>query len=274
MEKAADVDARELREVAVRVATTAAELVRRRRPEVFADGPTARTKTTETDPVTTVDTESEALVRAELTRLRPGERILGEEGGGEAAELDGLRWVVDPIDGTVNFLYGLPAYAVSVGVQLDGAGVAGAVVDVAAGRVFAAARGHGATMDGAVLRCTRVRRPAMSLVATGFSYEPARRAEQGALLARILPLVRDVRRGGSAALDLCSVAAGWVDAYYEHGTNPWDWAAGSLIAAEAGARLTLPRADALGADRELLLAASPEVHDALLRLVTGAGPPG
>ena len=265
-----------LRDAAVRVATTAAALVRARRQELFESAAvgssppgTTATKSSETDPVTVVDTESEALLRRELARLRPGERVLGEEGGGDPADVDGLRWVLDPIDGTVNFLYGLPCYAVSVGAQLDGVGVAGAVVDVVSGRVFAAALGAGATLDGTALHCTGVRRTAMSLVATGFAYDPSRRARQATLLARVLPRVRDVRRGGSAALDLCSVAAGWVDAYYEHGTNPWDWAAGALIAGEAGAVLTLPQPSALTVDGQLLLAAAPGVHDELLELVGG-----
>lgn len=273
----------ELRELAVHLATTAAELVRRRRREVFgrdatgagtaAEGSTA-TKSTDTDPVTVVDTESEQLLRTELARLRPGDAVLGEEGGGDPADTAGLRWVLDPIDGTVNFLYGLPAYAVSVGVQRDGVGVAGAVVDVAAGRVFAAAQGCGATLDGRPLRCTPVTQARLSLVATGFAYDPGRRARQGALLAALLPHVRDVRRGGSAALDLCSVAAGWVDAYYEHGTNPWDWAAGALVAAEAGAVLRLPAAGVLGTAGQLVVAAAPGVHGELTALLAEHTPDG
>ena len=273
----------ELRDVAVHLATTAAELVRRRREEVFghdatgartaAAGSTA-TKTTETDPVTVVDTESERLLRAELARLRPDDAVLGEEDGGDPADTAGLRWVLDPVDGTVNFLYGLPVYAVSVGVQRDGVSVAGAVVDVPAGRVFAAARGAGATLDGRPLRCTGATRARLSLVATGFAYDADRRARQGALLAALLPHVRDVRRAGSAALDLCSVAAGWVDAYYEHGTNPWDWAAGSLIAEEAGAVLRLPGASALSAAGQLVLAAAPGVHAELAALLARHTPEG
>jgi myo-inositol-1(or 4)-monophosphatase len=273
----------ELREVAVHLATTAAALVRRRREEVFghdvtgavtaAAGSTA-TKSTDTDPVTVVDTESERLLRTELARLRPDDAVLGEEDGGDPAATAGLRWVLDPVDGTVNFLYGLPVYAVSVGVQRDGVSVAGAVVDVVAGRVFAAARGAGATLDGRPLRCTAVTQARMSLVATGFAYDPARRALQGALLAGVLPHVRDVRRAGSAALDLCSVAAGWVDAYYEHGTNPWDWAAGSLVAEEAGAVVRLPEPSALSAAGRLVVAAAPGVHAELAALLARHAPEG
>lgn len=268
----------ELRGVAVHLATTAAELVRRRRDEVFGGDEVAAgssaTKSSDTDPVTVVDTESEQLLRAELARLRPDDAVLGEEGGGDPADTAGLRWVLDPIDGTVNFLYGLPVYAVSVGVQRDGVSLAGAVVDVASGRVFAAARGGGATLDGRPLRCTAVTQARMALVATGFAYDSARRAMQGALLASLLPHVRDVRRAGSAALDLCSVAAGWVDAYYEHGTNPWDWAAGALVAEEAGAVLRLPDAHLLGTAGQLVVVAAPGVHAELSALLAEHTPDG
>lgn len=268
-----------LRALAVHLASTAAELVRRRRVEVFG-GPGAvrdggwSTKSTDTDPVTIVDTESERLLRDELARVRPDDAVLGEEGGGDPADTAGLRWVLDPIDGTVNFLYGLPAYAVSVGVQRDGTSVAGAVVDVASGRVFSASRGGGASLDGAPLRTTAVVTARLALVATGFGYDPERRAAQGALLAALLPRVRDVRRGGSAALDLCSVAAGWLDGYYEHGTNPWDWAAGALVAEEAGARVQLPPASALGIEGRVVVATAPGIHDELVALLAEHTPPG
>lgn len=262
--------------MAVQVATLAASLVSRRRAEVLGAG-LVRTKSTRTDPVTVADTESEQLIRGELARLRPGDGVLGEEAGEEAGEEEGeeapsagLRWVVDPIDGTVNFLYGLPFYAVSVAVQQDGQTIAGAVVDVASGRVFAAARGRGATLDGAPLHCNPVTEPGMALVATGFGYQADRRRSQGAVLASLLPVVRDVRRMGAAALDLCAVAAGWVDAYYEHGLSPWDWAAGSLIAAEAGATVHLPPPSAPGSAGKLTFAAAPGVSAALLALIETA----
>ncbi|MEO6881918.1 MAG: inositol monophosphatase family protein [Mycobacteriaceae bacterium] len=266
-----------MRELAVHLGLRAAELVRRRRREVFGSGDgtvgtslaSVRTKSTETDPVTVVDTESEQLLRSELARLRPDDAVLGEEGGGDPADTGGLRWVLDPIDGTVNFLYGLPVYAVSVGVQRDGVSVAGAVVDVAAARVFAAARGAGATLDGVRIRCTGVDEARLALVGTGFAYDPLRRSAQGALLGEVLPRVRDVRRAGSAALDLCSVAAGWLDAYYEHGTHPWDWAAGSLVAEEAGARLLLPEPGTRG---QLVVASAPGVHDELCTLLAAHTP--
>ncbi|MFC9790280.1 inositol monophosphatase family protein [Rhodococcus sp. NPDC127528] len=268
-------DPRALRAVAVAVAVAAARHVATRRPEVFgpvgdggpagaAAGEAVATKSTPTDPVTVVDTETEDLIRALLGRLRPDDAILGEEGGGEAGRTNGVRWIVDPIDGTVNFLYGVPAFAVSVAAQIDGESVAGAVVDVAAGAVYSAARGHGAVLHEAVggahrLRCNPVSEVSMSLLATGFGYGRDRRLRQGALIAGVLPRVRDIRRIGSAALDLCMVASGRVDAHFEHGLSPWDWAAGALIAAEAGAVLRLPSPDTMSAAGAVVVAAAPGI---------------
>lgn len=266
-----------LREVAERVVAEAAEFVRRRRPEVFGtagavrspSGLTAvRSKSTRTDPVTIADTETERLVRERLAVLRPGESILGEEQGGDDAGSGAVRWVVDPIDGTVNFVYGIPAYVVSLAAQVDGTSIAGAVADVCSGEIYSAALGGGASIiEGGMrrsLRCNDVSELSMALVGTGFGYQPERRAVQAALLAQMLPLIRDVRRVGAAALDLCMVAAGRLDAHYEHGLNVWDWAAGALIAAEAGAVVRLPdRPDGL------LIAAAPgiaaELGEALRR---------
>jgi len=260
----------ELREVAELLVAEAAGFVRTRRAEVrddlgHAGGSSVRTKSSPTDPVTVVDTETERLVRDRLAELRPGESILGEEGGGDAVEAGAVRWVVDPIDGTVNFLYGIPSYAVSLGAQIDGVSIAGAVADVVTGDVYSAAAGRGAhvvTADGRRrLRCNEIGDLSMALVGTGFGYSPQRRAVQAALLAQLLPAVRDVRRIGSAALDLCMVAAGRLDAHYEHGLSLWDWAAAALIAAEAGAVLVLPgTADENGPPgAPLLIAAAPGI---------------
>jgi myo-inositol-1(or 4)-monophosphatase len=266
-----------LRTVAECVVEEAAAYVRRRRVEVFgsnaAEGGAERaavaTKSTPTDPVTVVDTETEELVRLRLSVVRPGESVLGEEGGGpsEADRVaDAVTWVLDPIDGTVNFLYGIPAYAVSAAAQVGGESVAGAVADVTTGEIYSAALGYGAHVrrGGEVrrLRCTGLTDLSMALLGTGFAYSPARRAAQGDLLAGLLPVVRDVRRMGSAALDLCMVAAGRLDAHYEHGLHVWDWAAGALIAAEAGAWVILPPADG-SPGAGLCLAAGPGVADAL-----------
>lgn len=258
----------DLLEVAVRVASEAAELARRAREAAIRD---VRTKSSDTDPVTAGDRASERLVRARLAELRPGEAVLGEEEGGPSAGAGGLCWVVDPIDGTVNYLYGYPWYAVSLAAQADGESLAGAVVEPVSGRCWAAARGSGATLDGAPLRVSETSRLDLALVATGFGYRPERRRRQAAGVAALIERVRDIRRAGSAALDLCAVAAGWVDAYFEHGLSRWDWAAGALIAAEAGARVRLPgtMGDAFGAD--LLMAASPGVADALDAALVDSG---
>lgn len=269
----------ELREVAERLVGEAASFVRRRRRELFATGPVdagrsaVRTKSGPTDPVTLADTETEQLIRDRLAELRPGESILGEEGGGEAGA-GPVRWVVDPIDGTVNFVYGIPAYAVSVGVHLDGVAVAGAVADVAGGEVYSAATGMGAHCETAgvrrPLRCSGATELSLALLGTGFGYDPRRRAAQAALVAKMLPRVRDIRRIGSAALDLCLVAAGRLDAHYEHGLNEWDWAAGAVIAAEAGALVALPEEPG-----GLLVAAAPGIAPALLKALddlSGLGP--
>lgn len=242
-------DLAELRAVAEGLAAEAAAFVRRRRAEVFGNastaGPAVRAKSTPTDPVTVVDTETERLLRDRLAELRPGEHVLGEEEGGSTGH-DGLTWVLDPIDGTVNFVYGIETYAVSVGVQRGGASIAGAVANAATGALYSAALGHGATLHRAgvttPLRSSAATDLSMSLVGTGFSYAPEQRARQAGILARLLPTVRDVRRMGSCALDLCMVAAGQLDAYYEDGVHVWDWAAGALIAAEAGATVRLPPA--------------------------------
>ncbi|MCV7196947.1 inositol monophosphatase family protein [Mycobacterium angelicum] len=263
----------QLRSVAETLAAEAAAFVRDRRAEVFgasaeaAESGAVRTKTTPTDPVTVVDTETERLLRDRLARLRPGDPILGEEGGGpDSAVADTVTWVLDPIDGTVNFVYGIAAYAVSIGAQVSGVSVAGAVADVVAGKVYSAASGLGAHVSDEqgtrALSCNGVDELSMALLGTGFGYSPRRRAVQAALLARMIPVVRDVRRIGSAALDLCMVAAGQLDAYYEHGLQPWDSAAGALIAAEAGARVVLPSPNVNGAG--LVVAAAPGIADELL----------
>ncbi|HEY2504290.1 MAG TPA: inositol monophosphatase family protein [Mycobacterium sp.] len=272
-----DDDPAPLRSVAETLAAEAAEFVRSRRAEVFggaaagAGRGAVRSKSTPTDPVTVVDTETERLLRNRLAQLRPGEPILGEEGGGPAdptATTDGaLTWVLDPIDGTVNFVYGIPAYAVSVAVQVNGVSVAGAVADVVAGRVYSAASGLGAHVTDEqgthAVRCSTVDDLSMALLGTGFGYSRRRRTIQAALLARMLPVVRDVRRIGSAALDLCMIAEGRMDAFYEH-LQVWDFAAGALIAAEAGARVLLPAPSGAVGGAGLVVAAAPGIADELV----------
>lgn len=273
-----------LREVAITVAEAAAALVRARRPEVFGvmgaarhpdAGASVQAKSTPTDPVTVVDTEAEQLIRARLAELRPHDHILGEEGGGDLGA-DGIRWVVDPIDGTVNFLYGIPAYAVSVAAQIDGVSVAGAVVDVAGGVTYSAARGAGAAFTDAdggrgALSCNPVTDVSHALLATGFAYSAGRRAAQGRLVGELLPHVRDIRRVGSAALDLCMVASGRVDAHFEHGLSPWDWAAGGLIASEAGARVHLPSPETRSDAGAVVVAMAPGIADEFESVLRSVG---
>jgi myo-inositol-1(or 4)-monophosphatase len=258
---------RDLVDVAVRVAAEAAELAQVTRQAAIRD---VDTKSSETDVVTAGDREAERLVRRRLAELRPGEPVLGEEEGGGSAGA-GLCWVVDPIDGTVNYLYGYPWYAVSVAAQVDGESVAGAIVEPVSGRRWTAARGRGAWLDGRPLRASRSSRLELALVATGFAYRAERRLRQAAGVASLIGRLRDIRRGGSAALDLCAVAAGWVDAYFEHGLSRWDWAAGALIAGEAGAVVRLPGTTGDGFGEDLLLAAAPGIADELTAALIESG---
>lgn len=198
----------------------------------------ADTKTSVVDVVTEADRAVEALVRERITAARPDDAILGEEGD-DLPGTSGVRWVVDPIDGTVNYLYGLPDCAVSIAAEVDGEVVAGAVVAIPTGTEYAAARGLGATRDGAPLGVRPTPPLAERLVLTGFGYQRAVREHQAACVARLLPEVRDIRRMGSCSLDLCHVAEGSADAYVEAGPQPWDWSAGGLVLREAGGRFEL-----------------------------------
>jgi myo-inositol-1(or 4)-monophosphatase len=214
------------------------------RPEVID------TKSSPTDVVTEMDCRSEALITEWIRAVRPGDIVLGEEGGQTAGGRDDsdaagdrvpVRWVVDPLDGTVNYLYGLPDWAVSIAAEVEGTIVAGVVEVPRFGETFTAVAGQGAWLhrDGnraaIALRCNSGVALGQALVGTGFGYDSGRRRVQGEVVAALLPRVRDIRRGGSAAVDLCSVAAGRMDAFFERGLNYWDYAAGGLIAREAGA---------------------------------------
>ncbi len=263
-----------LTEVAEQVASEAAELVRRARADMNAGWAVAvDTKSSHTDVVTAVDTEAELLIRDRLAQLRPGEAVLGEEGGGPVdRDPDAVTWVVDPIDGTVNFLYGHPFFAVSVAAQIGGVSVAGAVVEPISGRRWTATRGAGAWLDGRQLHVAKPARLDLTLLATGFGYRSDRRERQARMVHALLGRVRDIRRAGAASLDLCALAAGWVDGYFEHGLSRWDWAAGALIAQEAGAIVALPGEEpAFGADATFAAAPSiaAELRSALIEC--GAG---
>ncbi|MGP6173019.1 inositol monophosphatase family protein [Corynebacterium sp. A21] len=251
-----------LRAIAVETAELAAKRIAAKREELGDIRQFVTTKSSAVDPVTVVDTMAEDFIADRLESLRPEDGIIGEEGSSRES-VSGVSWVVDPIDGTVNFLYGLPQYAVSIGAAIDGEVVAGAVVNVVTGAVYSAARGEGATRRlGAQVRELQVNEvtdPAQVLLATGFSYSSARRRAQAEVLTGILPVVRDIRRMGSAALDFCAVAEGSVDAYYEHGINCWDYAAGAIIAAEAGAVVKVPSLSTPGVAGEISFAAAGSV---------------
>ncbi|MDQ1745362.1 MAG: monophosphatase [Pseudonocardiales bacterium] len=224
------VDPVELAELAVELAGRAGELMLRHR----AAGLSVATKSSATDVVTDADHAVEEFLRVALARLRPADSILGEEAGTAGPADSAVRWVLDPIDGTVNYLLGLPQFAVSIAAQVQGRTVAGCVLNPSSGEVFRAAAGHGAFLGDQRLTGPRSVPLEQAVVATGFSYDPDRRARQGAAVGRLLARVGNLRRLGSAALDLCALAAGRVDMYYEGPLGEWDFAAGLLIATEAG----------------------------------------
>lgn len=245
-----------LRDLAVAVAHEAGALLvgalHRPRSAVTA-------KSSATDMVTEMDRAAEALIVSRLRDERPGDGFVGEEGAADEGT-SGITWVIDPLDGTTNYLYRLPAFAVSIAAELEGEAVAGVVFNPVLDETYAASRGGGATLNGAQLRLGPAPALAHALVATGFGYEPARRSHQAEVVARLIGEVRDIRRFGSAALDLCSVAVGRSDVYFEQGCQRWDLAAGALVASEAGATV----GDLSGPGRptaEMAIAAHPALFE-------------
>jgi myo-inositol-1(or 4)-monophosphatase len=222
-------------------------------------------KSTPTDLASDADLASESAIRELLRRLRPDDAILAEEGG-ETGD-GGLRWVVDPIDGTINFLFGIPAFAVSVACEDASGTVVGVVLDPVRDECFAATRSGEATLNGAPIAGSDRSDLATAMVATGFAYDSAVRARQAEVVSRVLPRVRDIRRFGSAALDLAWAACGRWDAYYERGPHAWDVAAGALIAVRAG--LEVRDLPAAGDDPAGLIAAPTGVMDELYALIVG-----
>jgi myo-inositol-1(or 4)-monophosphatase len=250
----------ELLSLAIEAAHRGAEVVARMR----ADGVhVAGTKSSIIDIVTDADRESERMIRQTILHARPDDGILGEEGSSVVGS-SGVRWIVDPIDGTVNYLYGVPVYAVSVAAEADGTVVAGVVRDVVHGQDYTAVLGGGAFCGGQTLSCRGPVPQPESLIATGFNYERHVRAHQAEAVARMLPQVRDIRRAGSCALDLCAVAAGRLDGYVEEGPEVWDDAAGGLIAREAGARLEVRVG---GAGKRLIVCAPGHTFERFATLV-------
>ncbi|HEX2071690.1 MAG TPA: inositol monophosphatase family protein [Thermoleophilaceae bacterium] len=246
-------------ELAERVARAAGALLLDR-----YDGPARglAQKSSRTDMVSDADRDAEALIREQLATERPDDGLLGEEGSAVEGS-SGRRWVVDPLDGTTNYLYRFPAWVVSVALEDAEKALVGVVHDPLRDETFTAARGTGARLDGAPIAVSDVDRLDSALIATGFGYASERRAAQAEVAARVLPRVRDIRRAGAAALDLCMVACGRLDGYYERGLNDWDWAAGTLIAKEAGATVLELPGDPFG-----LVVASPAIADELSTLAT------
>jgi myo-inositol-1(or 4)-monophosphatase len=246
-------------ELAERAARAAGEVLMSyygRAPEGLAS------KTSATDPVSDADREAERVIRELLEAERPDDALVGEEGS-QSSGASGRRWIVDPLDGTVNFLYGLRAWGVSIALEDEDGLAVGVVFNPVSRECFAAERGKGATLDGRPLHVTDCRSLERAMVATGFSYEAERRAEQAQLLVQLLPRIRDLRRAGAAALDLAYVAAGRVDAFYERGLKSWDEAAGLLLVHEAGGATAELRGEPHGvvaaATRELLAELMPLV---------------
>jgi myo-inositol-1(or 4)-monophosphatase len=246
----------ELLDIATDAARTAGALLLAR----FGTERVLTTKSSPTDVVSEADLAAERAIRDILRRRAPDDAVMGEEGE-DVGGTSGRRWIVDPLDGTVNFLYGLPMWAVSVACE----GLAGAVYDPVRDELFTAVADGPATLNGRELTSEGPAELSQALVATGFGYDPARRVLQAEVVSRVLPRARDIRRGGAAALDLAWVAAGRLDAYYERGINVWDIAAGELICTRAG--LHVERLDPVGELPWGVLAASPAVAAQLRELV-------
>jgi myo-inositol-1(or 4)-monophosphatase len=221
----------ELLALALEATRRAGVLLRDGRP---ADLGVAATKTSAIDVVTEMDLASEKLITGYLAEARPDDGFLGEEGA-SAEGTSGVRWVIDPVDGTVNYLYGIPVWGVSIAAEVDGETLVAVVGIPMRGETFRAVKGGGAYLGERRVECGRPPRLEEALIGTGFGYVTERRAAQAEVVRSVLPRVRDIRRGGSAAIDLCDLACGRLDGYYERGLNPWDYAAGELIAREAGA---------------------------------------
>jgi len=258
----ADVNA--LLDLAVDLANEAGRLLLDQAPDRTDD---VGTKSSRTDMVTAVDRASEALIVGAIERERPDDGVLGEEGSARDGT-SGVRWIIDPLDGTTNYLYGFPLFAVSIAVEVDGEVEAGVVAHPSLDEVFTARRGDGARCNSEPIAVSGKDELATALIGTGFAYDPDARRESARWLEHIIPSVRDIRRGGAAALDLCWVACGRLDGFYEAGLSPWDVAAGDLIAREAGA--VTSDFDGGPARPGSVVAASPGIAAALRQLVSEA----
>lgn len=245
------------RDLATRVGDTALAGRRRGLGEVH-------TKSTPTDMVTEYDRSTEAEIVATLRRLRPSDSIIGEEGGGHEGD-SGITWYIDPIDGTTNFLYDLPMWAVSIGAHDSEGALCGVVYAPALRETFSAIRGHGSFLNGHPISCGNTTDLSRALIATGFNYSPANRLVQADRIPKFIDKIRDIRRFGAASLDLCFVACGRYDGYFEEHLFPWDTAAGALIAAEAGAVVGSP--DGQNESASAILAANSVLFPQIQRLL-------
>jgi len=258
------VNVSELLDLAVGLANQAGRLLLDEAPDRKDD---VATKSSRTDMVTAVDRASEALIVGAIERERPDDGVLGEEGSAREGT-SGVRWIIDPLDGTTNYLYGFPLFAVSIAVEVDGEVEAGVVAHPTLGEVFTAVRCDGALCNGRPIAVSEKVELATALIGTGFAYGADSRRESARWLEHIIPSVRDIRRGGAASLDLCWVACGRLDGYYEAGLSPWDIAAGDLIAREAGA--TTSDFDGGPVRPGSVVAAAPGIAPALRQLVSDA----
>jgi myo-inositol-1(or 4)-monophosphatase len=250
----------ELSSVALEAARSAADVLR----DGLGRNHRVETKSSSTDLVSDVDRAAEANVSRVLAQRRPNDAVLGEEGLQRDGST-GVRWVVDPLDGTTNYLFGIPQWSVSVAAEIRDEPVVGVVIDPSRDETWHAARGAGATCNGQPCAVARERSQlATALVATGFAYQRQRRAWEAEVAAKVLPEVRDIRRFGSAALDLCWVAGGRFDAYYEWGLNAWDLSAGRLLCEEAGATVMI-------SENRTVVASTPELFPPLQELLGRAG---
>ena len=248
------IDPAALEALAVQLARKAGATITAMRTEAVRS---AETKSSPTDPVTAADRAAEDVIVTGILAARPDDSIVGEEGT-DRSGTSGVRWYVDPIDGTANYLYGVPFFSVAIGAEVDGEMEVGVVLDAVSGELFRARRGEGARLGDTSLSASATTDLGSCLLGTGFSYHPLRRRRQAEILVEVLPQVRDIRRFGSAALDLCWVAAGRLDAYYEAGLNPWDYKAGWLVATEAGAVVDDLRGGAPSS--RLVVAVAPGLH--------------
>ncbi len=258
-------NAADLLALARTVALEAGALIKERR---LGTVEVAATKSSPTDVVTAADLAAEQVIRERILSSRPSDGFVGEEGD-EVCGTSGVTWVVDPIDGTVNYLYGIPRFAVSIAAEVNGHVVAGVVHDPMTNDTYTAISGQGAERNGQPIWASACRSPASALVGVGYGYRADVRTHQAAEIAQLVPRVRDIRRHGSAALDLCSVACGQLDAYAERGLKPWDLAAGRLIATEAGARIE--GINGAEPDELLVIAAPTGLFDSLHAIMLECG---